>query len=320
MVTIRKIECPADKVKFKCPYEMEAEGIVIHNTDNDASAAEEISYMHSNSAYVSFHYAIDENEIIQGIPENRNSYNAGDGVNGAGNRRYISIEICRSYSKKKVDGKWVADEETWRQHYKMKFEQAQRNAAEFTALKLKEKGWGIDHVKRHKDFSGKNCPARTMSDYGWYYFLNLVESFLHTQSKPVTSDVLKAGDLVSIKPGAVYYNGKKIPSWVAKQKWYVSSVSDNRAIIDKNEQGTNSINSPVDVSYLTVVKETCAEVINVGCHVKLKSGAKTYTGGTLSSFVYGRTYKVKELSGDRAVITYLGITVAAVNVKDLILV
>jgi hypothetical protein len=35
--------------------------------------------------------------------------------------------------------------------------------------------------------------------------------------------------------------------------------------------------------------------------------------------VYGRKHKVKELSGNRAVITYLGITVAAVNVKDLTL-
>jgi hypothetical protein len=36
--------------------------------------------------------------------------------------------------------------------------------------------------------------------------------------------------------------------------------------------------------------------------------------------VYSRNHKVKEISGDRAVITYLGITVAAVKVKDLTLV
>jgi hypothetical protein len=57
-----------------------------------------------------------------------------------------------------------------------------------------------------------------------------------------------------------------------------------------------------------------------GSTVKIKSGAKTYTGGKLASFVYTRKYKVKELIGNRAVVTYLGITVAAVNVKDLILV
>ena len=60
--------------------------------------------------------------------------------------------------------------------------------------------------------------------------------------------------------------------------------------------------------------------IKVGSTVKLNKGAKTYDGKKLSSFVYGRKHKVKELNGNRAVITYLGITVAAVNVKDLTLV
>ena len=39
-----------------------------------------------------------------------------------------------------------------------------------------------------------------------------------------------------------------------------------------------------------------------------------------SSFVYSRDHIVKELSGKRAVITYGGTVVAAVNVDDLTLV
>ena len=60
--------------------------------------------------------------------------------------------------------------------------------------------------------------------------------------------------------------------------------------------------------------------VKVGSTVKVKEGAKTYAGGTLASFVYKRNHKVKEIKNDRAVITYEGVTVAAVNVKDLILV
>lgn len=56
----------------------------------------------------------------------------------------------------------------------------------------------------------------------------------------------------------------------------------------------------------------------VGSTVRLKSGAKTYTGGGLASFVYERDHIIKELKGDRAVITYGGVTVAAVHVSDLI--
>ena len=66
---------------------MIAEFIVVHNTANDASAANEIAYMIRNDNSTSFHYAIDDKEIVQGIPENRNAFHAGDGGKGNGNRR-----------------------------------------------------------------------------------------------------------------------------------------------------------------------------------------------------------------------------------------
>lgn len=67
-------------------------------------------------------------------------------------------------------------------------------------------------------------------------------------------------------------------------------------------------------------KTTAPATIKVGSTVKVKSGAKTYTGGKLASFVYSRKHKVKEIKGDRVVITYLGIVVAAVKLSDLTLV
>ena len=194
-------------------------------------------------------------------------------------------------------------------------ETAQKNAAELTAKLLKDYGWGIDKVKKHQDFNGKHCPHRTLDDYGWDYFLKLVEGYM----TPKTTAKIKKGSLVSIKSGAKYYNGKTVPSWVQKQKWYVASVSGDRAIIDKSENGTNSINSPINIKYLSLATKTATPAIKVGSTVKLNKGAKTYDGKTLSSFVYNRKHKVKELKNDRAVITYLGITVAAVNVKDLTL-
>ena len=57
-----------------------------------------------------------------------------------------------------------------------------------------------------------------------------------------------------------------------------------------------------------------------GSTVKVKAGAKTYTGGGLASFVYSNTYTVLELNGDRAVIGQGKAVTAAVNIKDLTLV
>ena len=67
----------SSKYSIKCPYAMTPEGITINNTANDASAKNEISYMIGNNSQTSFHYAVDDYQAVQGIPENRNSWNAG---------------------------------------------------------------------------------------------------------------------------------------------------------------------------------------------------------------------------------------------------
>ena len=64
---------------------------------------------------------------------------------------------------------------------------------------------------------------------------------------------------------------------------------------------------------------TAAASVKVGSKVRLKQGAKTYEGKSLASFVYNRDHVVKEISGDRAVITYGGVVVAAVKLSDLTL-
>lgn len=153
----------------KCPYSMNPTRIVVHNTANDASARNEIQYMINNRNEVSFHYAVDDKEIVQGIPENRNAWHAGDGGNGVGNRQGIAIEICYS----KSGG--------------ARFDAAEVLAAKFIASKLKEKGWGIAQVTKHQDYSGKYCPHRTL-DRGWQRFLNMIQSELGqtTTSSPST--------------------------------------------------------------------------------------------------------------------------------------
>lgn len=155
---IKKL-CPKSKHGRKCPYKMDPDYITIHNTASDASAKNEINYMLTNSKTTSYHYAVDDKEAIQAIPLNRNAWHAGDGGNGKGNRKSIGIEICFS----KSGG--------------TRFEKAEKNAAYLTAVLLKERGWGISRAKRHKDWSGKNCPHRTIAK-GWSRFLNMVKKEL----------------------------------------------------------------------------------------------------------------------------------------------
>lgn len=155
---IQQLVSPS-KYSIKCPYEMIPEGITVHNTANDASAVNEISYMNRNNYEISYHFAVDDIQAVQGLPLNRNGWHASDGGNGFGNRKTIAIEICYSLSGG------------------ARFDKAEENAAELIAMLLQERGWGIDRVKRHYDYAPnkKYCPHRTM-DKGWDRFLNMVRS------------------------------------------------------------------------------------------------------------------------------------------------
>lgn len=164
---VRQMLVDKSKYSVKCPYVMTPTRIVVHNTANDASANNEIKYMISNNNEVSFHFAVDDKEVVQGIPLNRNAWHAGDS-HGIGNMQGIAIEIC--YSKSGGD----------------RFIKAEQNAAKFIAQLLKERGWGIDKVTKHQDYSGKYCPHRTL-DMGWERFLNMIRSELGQATVPVTS-------------------------------------------------------------------------------------------------------------------------------------
>lgn len=153
---VRKMLVPAYNRGLKCPHAMSPNTITIHNTANDASANNEVSYMRSNSSAVGFHYAVDDREVVQGIPSNRNAWHAGDG-HGGGNRKSLSVEICYSLSGGS------------------RFTKAEKKAAKFVAQLLRERGWGVDRLRYHYQWSETECPHRT--DAGT--FTNMVSAELN---------------------------------------------------------------------------------------------------------------------------------------------
>lgn len=190
----------SDRYSIKCPYAMTAKGICIHNTANDASAKNEISYMKTNNNEVSFHIAIDDVEAIQGIPFDRNAWAAGDGGSGNGNRNYIHIEICYS----KSGG--------------VKFVEAEKRSAKEVAALLKKHGWGISAVKKHQDFSNKYCPHRTL-DMGWQRFLNMIQAELNGSVTPPVGDEM--------------YRVRKTWADAASQIGAYSNLDNAKALCDK---------------------------------------------------------------------------------------
>ena len=137
-------------------------------------------------------------------------------------------------------------------------------------------------------------------------------------SKPVTSNGFKVGDIVRVKKGAKTYDGRGLADFVYSRDHKISELSGDRAVITYDGVVVAAVNT-ADLTKAGSTNSSTGSTssIKVGDTVKVKKGAKTYDGGSLASFVYNRNHKVSEISGNRAVITYDGTVVAAVNTKDL---
>ena len=277
MYTIKQNLVASENYSVKCPHSMTAEFIVVHNTANDATAENEVAYMIRNKNQVSFHYAVDDQEVVQGVPINRNTWHAGDG-NGEGNRKGISIEIC--YSKSGGT----------------RFDQAEKNAAHFIATLLRERGWSIEKVKKHQDFSNKYCPHRTL-DKGWNGFLQMIKSYLN--DIPVTSSSgFKVGEKVRVKESATQYATGQALAWFVKGSIYeVTKVAGDKLLLSDiiswvwiDDVEKVSANTVIPKSYPFLVEIICDEL-----NIRQKADFNSKVVGTVKR---GEVYTItKEENG-----------------------
>lgn len=144
----------------------------------------------------------------------------------------------------------------------------------------------------HRWFANKSCPG------DWLY------NRLGDLASKVTSSLnstanISTKTLYRVQVGA-YSNKNNADAMLAKLK----AAGFTGYIVKEQAAATNEIKAE----------------IKVGSTVRIKKGAKTYSGGELASFVYERNHKVTEIRNDRAVISYDNKVVAAVKITDLTLV
>lgn len=145
--------------------------LTIHGTGNQkATAQNERDYLNSisNTSSTGFHVVVDDKQAIECIPFNRVAYHAGDGGEGKGNNQSIGLEICESGNRNLT----------------------LYNAVQVSAKILKEENIPIENMKRHFDWSGKNCPRiLSANDWqGWNEFKKEVEKELNKSN--VKNDTL----------------------------------------------------------------------------------------------------------------------------------
>ena len=278
MYTIKQNLVASENYSVKCPHSMTAEFIVVHNTANDATAENEVAYMIRNKNQVSFHYAVDDQEVVQGIPITRNAWACGDGANGKGNRKGIQVEIC--YSKSGGT----------------RFDQAEKNAAHFIATLLRERGWGIEKVKKHQDFRNKYCPHRTL-DKGWNGFIQMIKSYLN-DIPVISSQGFKVGEKVRVKESATQYATGQALAWFVKGSIYeVTKVAGDKLLLSDiiswvwiDDVEKVSANTVIPKSYPFLVEIICDEL-----NIRQKADFNSKVVGTVKR---GEVYTItKEENG-----------------------
>lgn len=145
--------------------------ITIHDTGNPSARADALAhaaYLQSPTArrlFASWHFTVDDTNIVQHLPLDEVGWHAGDGRRaGGGNMSSIGIEICEN-----ADGDRAV---------------AEVLAARLTAhlsLVLPT----VKEVVQHNYWTGKNCPRVLRArPNGWQGFLDMVERYKDEKTSP----------------------------------------------------------------------------------------------------------------------------------------
>jgi N-acetylmuramoyl-L-alanine amidase len=139
----------------------------VHNTANTATDTQERNNLArpDNREEVGFNFVCDGDSVTEAIPDNEVTYHAGNAI---GNRSSVSLEVAELPGAEQV-------------------------AIEFIADYLKKRGWGVDRLRPHKYWSGKNCPRIILPH--WAEFVQAIKNRMEGGSNLDGVIVYRFGDM-----------------------------------------------------------------------------------------------------------------------------
>lgn len=200
--------------------------IVIHETANTSKGADADAHgrlqANGNSRSASWHYTVDDKEIVQSFSDNAQCWHAG---NASYNKNSIGIEICVN-----SDGN---------------FKKAVDNAAELTKYLMDKYNVPASNVVQHNTASGKDCPRYLRNGskgINWNDFKAKIKggkSKVKTSKAPKTktkSTKTSSGSIVdylkSIGEDSSFANRKKLAAKYGIKN-YKGTASQNIELLNK---------------------------------------------------------------------------------------
>lgn len=143
-----RIDWVPERAPNRPGYPLRPAWITVHETANErpganAEAHRRFVQVGGGPEGVSFHFVVDDREVVQLLPTIENGWHAGDGANGPGNRTSLGIELCVNR-----DGDW---------------ERTQEHGVRLVAALCRALGLGAERVVPHQHWSGKRCPRRLLA-------------------------------------------------------------------------------------------------------------------------------------------------------------
>ena len=194
--------------KARPGWTLDPQWITIHETANTAKGAGARNHMlfqtrnGGQNNYVSYHFVIDDKDCYQLLPLSEIAWHAGDGTNGLGNRRSISIEVCVNPDSDR--------KQTW------------NRVIDLVATLMEQYKIDINHLVQHNHWSGKDCPhfMRKGQPYPWSTFKSRVLAKLYIDKSPKAN---KEKNLYHVQVGAYkdQENAKKMAQKLEKDNYQV---------------------------------------------------------------------------------------------------
>lgn len=292
--------------------------ITIHHMAGNLSVEACGNVFASASCKASSNYGVDSKGRVGMYVEEKNR--AWTSSNAANDNQAVTIEVAND----EIGGNWHVSDVALNKTIELCVDICKRNGIK----KLVYTGDATGNLTRHNMFAATNCPGPYLQSK-FPYIADEVNKRLHaTTEKP------SSGTLYRVQTGA-FKNKPNADNLAAelKRKGFDTYIVQADGLY-KVQVGAYSVKSNADAmaaklkaagynTYITTQSGTPAgqpsAVIKVGSKVRVKQGAKTYTGGNLSSFVYNNVYDVIQINGDRVVIGKGTAVTAAVHKNDLIL-
>jgi len=137
----------------KCKY------ITIHETGNKNKGANALNHAKyiNNGSSATWHYTVDDTQIIQHYEDSVQCWHCGDG-RGEGNLNSIGVEMCVN-----SDGD---------------FNKTILNTIELVKHLMNKHNIPIENIVQHNKWSGKDCPAniRSGKPISWGGFINMIKN------------------------------------------------------------------------------------------------------------------------------------------------